>query len=153
MSRIVASRGASSVELQNVTDRRYWGEIPVGGLDARPAVRGTNVTIPAAAGQTHMAKVADHFPVRIHLQAGAVSGATYLQVMDALHTVFTLGTEVTLTLHPDATGVGGRVPAGQTATTTVEVRSFIGSPATGDEVRVFDIECEGITAPLGWTLA
>ena len=152
MSRIVATNG-TSIELQNVTDKRYWTEITVGGLDARATVRGENVTLPSAAGQVHMTKVEHEFPVTLHVTAGAVSGATYLQVMDALHAVFVIGEEVTLTLHPDAVGIGGRVPAGSLATTTVEVHRFTGPPALGDEVRTFDIECVGITDPLGWTVA
>ena len=151
MSRIVAANG-SSVELQNVTDKRYWFEITEGGLDARARVRGENVTVPGATGQTHMPKVADSFPLTLHGTVGGVSGTTYLELMDDLHAVFTIGEEVDITLHPDAVGVGGRVPAGMTATTTVEVLRIVGGPATGDEVREISIECEGITAPLGWAL-
>jgi hypothetical protein len=154
MSRIVAARGVNSVELQNVTDRRYWSEIVVGGLDERPFVRGPNVVLPTAPGRTHMPKVADGFEVVLHTVVGQVAAATYLDLMDDLHTVFAIGTEVEITLYPDAVGVGGRVPDMMVATTAVEVLRFpVGVPsARGDQFRDFNIECLGITAPLGWTI-
>lgn len=152
MARFEAENG-TTVELQNTSDVRYWAELPVGGLNARPTVRGENVTLPSAAGQTHMTKVEHDFPLRIHMQVGAVSGATFLELMDDLHDVFVVGEEVTLTLYPDARGVGGRVPIGSIATTTVEVQRFTGPPVVGDEMWEFDIECVGVSSPLGWTIA
>ena len=153
MARFVAEHASDSLELQNLTDRRYWGEIVVGGLDSRPTVRGTNTVVPGRPGQTYRPKRQHEFPLTIRLFVSGVSGTPYLTVMDDLHEVFLLGAEVDLTLHPDATGVGGRVPAGSIATTTVEVLRFTGLPAAGDEVRVVEIECAGITDPLGWTVA
>jgi hypothetical protein len=125
----------------------------VGGLDARPTVRGSNTVIPGRPGQTYRPKRQHEFPLTIHLLVGGVSGATYLELMDDLHTVFIIGAQIELTLYPDATGVGGRVPTGMTATTTVEVLRFTGLPATGDEIREVEIECAGIIDPLGWTFS
>ena len=151
MARIVASRASNSVELQNGTDVRYWFEIPEGGLDARPSTRGTNRVVPGAPGQVFFAKVEHDFPVTLHGPVGETE-TPYLTLMDDIYEVFAIGTEVLLTLHPDAKGVGGRVPSGYTATTTVEVIRIVGPPAIGDEVRQISIECVGVTAPLGWTL-
>ena len=151
MARIVASRASNSVELQNVTDYRYWFEIVEGGLDARPSTRGSNVVVPGAEGQAFFAKVEHDFPVTLHGPVGQTATA-YLELMDDLYEVFTIGSRVLLTIHPNATGVGGRVPTGYTATSTVEVLRIIGAPAFGDEVRQISIECVGVTAPLGWTL-
>jgi len=154
MARFVATRDAASVELQDTSNPlRYWAEIPVGGLDAHPNKRGTNTLAPGRQGQTWRPKKEHDFPLTIHLFVGELSGTTYLELMDDIYEVFAYGTEVALTLHPDAGGVGGRVPAGMTATTTVEVIRFTGSPAILDVVRDFEIDCVGITPPLGWTIA
>lgn len=152
MARIVATRSATSVELQNGTDVRYWFEIVQGGLDSRPSVRGTNLVKPGAEGQVFFSKVEHDFPLTLHGPVGQVTGEPYLALMDDIHAVFQIGAEVLIEVHPDARGVGGRVPTGSIASTTVEVLRIVGPPAVGDEVRQISIECVGITAPLGWTV-
>ena len=125
MARLVASRASNSVELQNGTDYRYWFEITEGGLDDRPSTRGTNLVIPGAPGQAYFAKVEHDFPVTLNGPVGQTA-SSYLTLMDDLYEVFTIGTRVLLTLHPDARGDGGRVTAGYTATTKVEVLRIVG---------------------------
>lgn len=155
MARIVAARGMNSVEMQDASDKRYWSEIIIGGLDERPFVRGSNRTYPKMPGQKWKPKVQHGFEVTLHVIVGEVTGVTYLELMDDLHDVWAIGEEVEITLHPDARGIGGRVPAGNVATTTVEVVRFpVGvPPARGDQFRAFNIETLGITEPLGWTIA
>ena len=150
MSRIVAG----GLEMQDIASGR-WFEISVGGLDSSPEVRGSNVTIPGKTGQTHMAKVADSFPVTLHgIIFGDTAGTSYLDRMTVLRAVFDPTADpFNIVVHPDARGVGGRLGTGQTATITVEFLRFVGPPAVGDEVRVLDIECVCYSDPIGWQIA
>ena len=148
MSRIVAG----GLELQ-VLNGGYWFEITQGGLDASPIVRGENVTIPGKEGQTYMAKVADSLPVVLHGTVYGTSKADYLDKMDALRAVFDpAGGTFNIVVHPDASGVGGGVGTGETATITVEFVRLVGPPAVGDRVRTFDLECVCISDPPAWTV-
>lgn len=144
---------ADGLELQSLTNG-CWFEITVGGLDASPTVRGENVTLPSKTGQTWMTKKADHMLVTLHgivFGTGATPQADYLDKMDALKAVFDpLSEPFNIVVHPTAAGVGGRLTGAQTATITVEFLRFVGPPAVGDEVRVFDIECRCISDPIGW---
>jgi hypothetical protein len=146
MSRFVAD----TLELQSVG--AYWFEIVEGGLDARPPVRGSNVTIPGKPGQTFMPKVADPMPVTLHGTVYGSTGTPYLERMDDLHTALPIGEEVVLTVHPDASGVGGKVPSGMTATITVEVLRYVGIPARGDQVRELSVECLCLSDPPEWVI-
>jgi len=152
MARIVAA----SVEMQDLVNGR-WFEITVGGLDSFPVVRGDNVVLPSKPGQTYMTKVEDHTPVTLHgtvYGTGAAPGESYYDKMAALKTAFdpTVGT-FDIVVHPDATGVGGKLGTGETATITVEFLRFTGPPAVGDQVRTFDIECIAIGDPPTWVVA
>lgn len=152
MSRIVAD---GSLELQDLSNG-YWFEIVEGGLDAVAVPRGSNVTIPGKDGQTVMPKVLDMMPVRLHgtvWGTGSTPKNDYLANMEALRAIFDpVGGTFTLVVHPDATGVGGRVEAGETATITVEFQRLVGPPAQGDQVRTFDLECVCYSDPPGWVI-
>lgn len=147
MSRIVAD---GTLELQDLTNG-FWFEIVEGGLDAIAVVRGENVTIPAKDGQTVMTKVFDRMPVTLHGTVWGTSGTSYLTKMDTIRAIFdpTAG-ELDIVVHPDATGVGGRVGTGEIATITVEFVRLVGPPAVGDQVRTFDLECVCYSDPPGW---
>lgn len=151
MARIVAD----GLELQDLA-AGFWFEITHGGLDSSPVVRGENVVIPGKTGQTHMDKVADHWPVTLHgivFGVGATPRQDYLDNMYSLRAVFDpLADPFNIVVHPDAVGVGGGLVTGETATITVEFLRFVGPPALGDQVRSLDIECVCYSDPIGWVI-
>ena len=147
---------ASSLELQDVS-AGYWFEITRGGLDSSFEVRGSDTIIPGKAGREARDRTADSMPVVLHGIVFGTSGdmgVSYLAKMDALRAVFDpTAAPFTLTIHPDAVGVGGKVGAGETATLNVRFLRFVGPPAAGDKVRQLDIECECIDSPPEWVIS
>jgi hypothetical protein len=146
---------ADGLELQDLPNG-YWFEIVVGGLDASPLVRGGNYVIPGLAGQIWAPKQAHEWPLTLHGTVhgdGATPEESYSQRMDALLDVFDPTDEpFFITVHPAAVGVGGRVPAGGSASIEVEFLRLVGPPARGDQFRIFDLECRCISNPPGWLI-
>lgn len=150
---------ADTLELQDPTNG-YMGTISAGGLDSIPTVRGEDDIVPGASGRVTRTRVGDSLPVVIHMLVMG-SGSThdaiaesYLTRMTALKDVFDPTADpFTLTIHPTAKAVGGKVASGKTATIKVRCLRFVGPPAIGDEVREFDIECESVDSPPVWVIA
>ena len=147
---------ADTLELQDLS-AGYWFEITRGGLDSSFEVRGSDTIIPGKAGRQARDRTADSMPVVLHGIVFGISGdmgESYLSRMTALKAVFDPTADpFTLTIHPDAAGVGGKLSSGQSATLNVRFLRFVGPPAAGDQVRTLDIECESIDSPPEWVIA
>lgn len=153
---------ADALELQDL-DAGYWFEIVSGGLDAVVGFRESVTVVPGKPGRIPRRRVADALIVvltgMVHGEAGMGDDAaqSYLSRMDALRAVFDPLRDpddpIVLTVHPDATGVGGRVEAGDTATMSVRFVRLVGEPAQGDQYRQVELECECVTDPPGWVIS
>ena len=157
----MANLVADTLELQDWTTGGYWITISVGGLDAIPSVKGTDTIYPRKTGRRRRARKSDALPVTLHAVVtgtGSTHDAireSYLARMTALRAIFDpeAAAPFSLTIHPTAKAVGGKVGTGQTATLNISVVRFTGPPAIGDEVREFDIECECVDSPPAWVIA
>ena len=150
---------ADTLELQDLS-AGYWGTISQGGLDSAPSVRGEDTIVPGLAGRIARDRVSDLLPIVVHMLVtgeGASHDAvreSYLSRMTALRAIFDPTADpFSLTIHPTARAVGGKIGTGETATLTVRFLRFTGPPAIGDEVREFDIECECVDSPPAWVIA
>jgi hypothetical protein len=154
----VANLVADTLELQDL-DAGYWVTISTGGLDASPTVRGVDTVIPGKSGRIARDRKADTLNIILHaLVTGegsthAAIRVSYLSRMTALRAIFDPTADpFSLTIHPTAVAVGGKIGDSQTATLNVRFLRFTGPPAIGDEVREFDIECECVDSPPAWVI-
>lgn len=150
---------ASSLELQDLS-AGYWVTISVGGLDAVPIVRGEDTIIPGKSGRVARVRKADVLTITLHAfvtGTGSTHAAvreSYLSRMTALRAIFDPTADpFSLTIHPTAEAVGGKVGTGQTATLNVRFLRFTGPGSIADEAREFDIECECVDSPPAWVIA
>lgn len=148
-----------TLELQDQANG-YNVTISVGGLDDVATVRGEDMVFPRKTGRTARDRKADFLTIIMPAKVWgdgathALARASYLARMAALKAIFDPeALPFSLTIHPTAKAVGGKIADDETATLNVRFLRFTGLPAIGDTLREFDIECECIDSPPAWVIS